>query len=375
MAPEIFEGKLYGKKVDIWALGILLYELFHFKSPFFGKNGFEIYRKILGGDFFFGKDICEKGKDLCLKILKICPDERIGIEEILKHEFFHDGNFSLGNEDCVNFLDLIHVRDNIFGKLDNKEGFKNLKKKRVLDTVKNKTNNVFFMKKKFEKKDNILFDSGLTNKNNNEIFKKNIYHEKGKLSNDLEKYLKKKTKIFRNNKTPYFEKILNNSQNNSQNSLSFLKIFSKKVKKKNIKEIIKKKNNTSINKKKYICKKKNKNNTSVRKYQKLKKKTSINKYNKVNTSDLNNLSHSKLLKNKKKNKKKFQEFQKKKNFDNNIYRSDLKTNGIKRKIFFNKKKNFCLNNNFSDKKNFYNFTNDKNYFDLKKKNYSEKKNN
>ena len=35
MAPEIFENFTYNYSVDIWSLGILLYELFHGHSPFY----------------------------------------------------------------------------------------------------------------------------------------------------------------------------------------------------------------------------------------------------------------------------------------------------------------------------------------------------
>ena len=34
MAPEMIKKNLYGKEIDIWALGILLYEMIHGHSPF-----------------------------------------------------------------------------------------------------------------------------------------------------------------------------------------------------------------------------------------------------------------------------------------------------------------------------------------------------
>ena len=34
MAPEMFENEEYSFSVDVWGLGILLYELFHWRSPF-----------------------------------------------------------------------------------------------------------------------------------------------------------------------------------------------------------------------------------------------------------------------------------------------------------------------------------------------------
>lgn len=46
MAFEIFKGEPQTLKTDIWALGILLYELFHNYSPFVSKNFPEIIRKI-----------------------------------------------------------------------------------------------------------------------------------------------------------------------------------------------------------------------------------------------------------------------------------------------------------------------------------------
>ena len=53
MAPEILENKPYDEKVDIWSLGILLYELFHNRSPFKAKTQNEIYRNAIKNDISF----------------------------------------------------------------------------------------------------------------------------------------------------------------------------------------------------------------------------------------------------------------------------------------------------------------------------------
>ena len=47
IAPEMFENQKYSFSVDIWGLGIILYELFHKKSPFKDDNAFKIYKNIL----------------------------------------------------------------------------------------------------------------------------------------------------------------------------------------------------------------------------------------------------------------------------------------------------------------------------------------
>ena len=47
MAPEMFDQKPYDHTLDVWALGILLYELVHAKAPFTGQHYSEIKKKIM----------------------------------------------------------------------------------------------------------------------------------------------------------------------------------------------------------------------------------------------------------------------------------------------------------------------------------------
>ena len=57
MAPEIYETEDYNESVDIWGLGILLYEMIHGKSPFAGKSAFKIFRNIVENKIEFKEDI------------------------------------------------------------------------------------------------------------------------------------------------------------------------------------------------------------------------------------------------------------------------------------------------------------------------------
>lgn len=83
MAPEIFEAQSYNASVDIWSLGILLFELFHGHSPYSGSSVFQIYKNIVNQ-----KLVCKDGlnpaiSSLIFRILQIKPDKRPSIDEIL----------------------------------------------------------------------------------------------------------------------------------------------------------------------------------------------------------------------------------------------------------------------------------------------------
>ena len=46
MAPEVVRGELYGEKADVWAIGVILYEITFLRKPFDGKNFKEVFEKI-----------------------------------------------------------------------------------------------------------------------------------------------------------------------------------------------------------------------------------------------------------------------------------------------------------------------------------------
>ena len=87
MAPEIFETNQYGYGVDIWSLGVLLYELFHGYSPFKGKSAFVIYKNIQERKVKFNPAIPLDVKKLISKILKINPSDRLTLQQIKQHDF------------------------------------------------------------------------------------------------------------------------------------------------------------------------------------------------------------------------------------------------------------------------------------------------
>lgn len=89
MAPEIFETKTQDFGIDIWALGILLFEMYHKRAPFTGKSPSDMLNAIRRRKLVFtANPMCHEAKDLIDKILQIDPKRRITIEGMYHHPYF-----------------------------------------------------------------------------------------------------------------------------------------------------------------------------------------------------------------------------------------------------------------------------------------------
>ncbi|CAD7967990.1 unnamed protein product [Amoebophrya sp. A120] len=90
MAPEMLdEPRSYGKEVDTWALGILLYEFLHGEAPFESyQNPQETFRKIKHkAPTFYLEDVRSDARDLILAMLKKDPKERLSLEAAWDHKY------------------------------------------------------------------------------------------------------------------------------------------------------------------------------------------------------------------------------------------------------------------------------------------------
>lgn len=83
VSPEVLGDKPAGFGSDIWALGIMIYQMFYGKTPFKEKTNYLIFRKIeqLKIDFSPTVKIPEEAKDLITKILVKDPNKRLGAGE------------------------------------------------------------------------------------------------------------------------------------------------------------------------------------------------------------------------------------------------------------------------------------------------------
>jgi len=97
IAPEIIRGEKYGKAVDIWCLGILLYEMLFGYPPFYDKNKEKLYKKAIFNEPEFNRSpniaLPNEVKDFICKLLEKNPKNRIKITQVKEHEFWKNFNW------------------------------------------------------------------------------------------------------------------------------------------------------------------------------------------------------------------------------------------------------------------------------------------
>jgi hypothetical protein len=88
LAPEMIKESGHDHNLDIWCIGILMFELLTGTIPFQGSDQQQLSANILKNKICWPKDIDLSAKDLISKILKTESSERIQLIDMLKHPFF-----------------------------------------------------------------------------------------------------------------------------------------------------------------------------------------------------------------------------------------------------------------------------------------------
>ena len=88
MAPEIIREQPHDERVDIWCIGVLLFELTTGTLPFQGETVEALKNNIINLKISWPKDINLDAKNLIIKILKIEPEQRISLTDMIQHDFF-----------------------------------------------------------------------------------------------------------------------------------------------------------------------------------------------------------------------------------------------------------------------------------------------
>eukprot|EP01136_Pigoraptor_vietnamica_P027733 Opistho-1_new@84393 len=89
-APELFREEVYdGTKVDVWALGILLYFMVTGNMPFEGETVTKLKQQVLAGTHReVPPFVSEDCKDLILSILVADPKARPTVRDLMSHRWF-----------------------------------------------------------------------------------------------------------------------------------------------------------------------------------------------------------------------------------------------------------------------------------------------
>uniref|UniRef100_A0A4X1UFG0 calcium/calmodulin-dependent protein kinase n=1 Tax=Sus scrofa TaxID=9823 RepID=A0A4X1UFG0_PIG len=89
LSPEVLRKEAYGKPVDIWACGVILYILLVGYPPFWDEDQHKLYQQIKAGAYDLFPDewdtVTPEAKNLINQMLTINPAKRITAHEALKH--------------------------------------------------------------------------------------------------------------------------------------------------------------------------------------------------------------------------------------------------------------------------------------------------
>uniref|UniRef100_A0A8D2J9U3 non-specific serine/threonine protein kinase n=1 Tax=Varanus komodoensis TaxID=61221 RepID=A0A8D2J9U3_VARKO len=96
IAPEVILRQGYGKPVDWWAMGVILYEFLVGCVPFFGDTPEELFGQVISDEIVWPEGdeaLPPEAQDLIAKLLRQNPMERLGTGsafEVKQHRFFKD---------------------------------------------------------------------------------------------------------------------------------------------------------------------------------------------------------------------------------------------------------------------------------------------
>ncbi|RUS83851.1 hypothetical protein EGW08_008392 [Elysia chlorotica] len=118
VAPEVILRSGYGKPVDWWSMGIILYEFLVGCVPFFGDTPEELFSQVVNEDIQWPDEeewqVRDDAKDLILGLLQHDPLHRLGTagaQEVKEHIFFH----------ALNWENLLRQKAEFVPQLDNEE--------------------------------------------------------------------------------------------------------------------------------------------------------------------------------------------------------------------------------------------------------------
>jgi len=89
LAPEILQGKSYGKAVDWWSFGTLMYEMLTGLPPFYSQDVQDMFNRIMHDKLVFPPQVSEEARSLLTILLERNPEKRLQNPMAIKaHPYF-----------------------------------------------------------------------------------------------------------------------------------------------------------------------------------------------------------------------------------------------------------------------------------------------
>ena len=191
LSPEMAKKSGHNEMVDIWALGVLLFEFLAGYAPFSGSCPKELYTNIKKLKINWSIDFPPLAKNLVSKILKLNPTERLSIEEILDHPWFTQNqplrhvltNYLTDEKDILKSHLILATPESVEDKIND---ITDPYKKRKFGTLKIKSNeDDEDSNESNEKMNNSDDENNINNDNNDKEDNKEIEKNKNKINENI----------------------------------------------------------------------------------------------------------------------------------------------------------------------------------------------